>query len=333
VQDYHLALLPKLIKKASPKTLVAHFWHIPWVNSEAFRICPAKKEILEGLLSNNLLAFHIRHHCRNFLDTVELELEARVDHERTSVVYQGHETLVRAFPISIDFDDLSNKVDSKEIKSKAAYFKKEFSLTESNCRFIAFSLDRIDYTKGIPERLRAIGRFFEKYPEYKEKIIFIQVGALSRIHIKRYKELNDEIDNIVEEINWKYSSDNWTPVFFRRRTFDFKEKLALYRLANICIVSPLHDGMNLVAKEYIASKNDLNGTLILSQFTGAARELNNALSINPYDPDDFADKIKEAVEMSDAERISRMKRLRRVVRINNIYKWADKFISELEKLH
>jgi trehalose-6-phosphate synthase len=332
VQDYHLALLPKLIKQARPDTLVAHFWHIPWVNSEAFRICPGKKAILEGLLANDLLGFHIRHHCRNFLDTVELELEARVDHERTSVIYRGHETLIRAFPISIDFDDLSDKVESKGVKLNVAHFKKEFSLTEAKYKIIAVSLDRIDYTKGIPERLRAIDRFFEKYPKYKEKIVFIQIGALSRIHIKKYKELNDEIDNIVEEINWKHSTNTWVPVFFRRRTFDYQEKLALYRLANLCIVSPLHDGMNLVAKEYIASKNDLNGTLILSQFTGAARELRDALSINPYDPDDFAEKIKDTIEMSGAVRTKRMRRLREIVQRNNVYKWASKVISELEKL-
>ncbi len=330
IQDYHLALLPKFIKQISPDTVVTQFWHIPWVNSEAFRICPAKKELLEGLLSNDLLGFHIRHHCRNFLDTVALELEARVDYEKTSVIYKGHETLVRAFPVSVDFEELSKKVESKEIKLTAAQFKKEFSLAE--CRFVAFSLDRIDYTKGIPERLRAIDRFFERFPEYKEKIVFVQIGALSRIHIKRYKELNDQIDNIIEEIDWKHGTDTWRPVIFKRRTFDFKEKLAFYRLANICIVSPLHDGMNLVAKEYVASKNDLKGTLILSQFTGAARELEDALSINPYDPDDFANKIKEAVEMSLTVRKKRMERLRKVVRENNIYKWANKVISELDKM-
>ncbi|MEA3328718.1 MAG: trehalose-6-phosphate synthase [Candidatus Omnitrophota bacterium] len=332
IQDYHLALLPAMIKKARPDTMVAHFWHIPWVNAEAFRICPAKKEILEGLLANDVLAFHIRHHCINFLDAVELELEARIDIERTSVIYRGHETLIRAFPISIDFSEISSRAESKEIKLKVSHFEKEFSLIKTKYKTVAFSLDRIDYTKGIPERLRAIDRFFEKYPQYKEKIVFIQIGALSRIHLKAYKELNDEIDNIIEQINWKHSTDTWSPVFFRRRTFDFKEKLALYRLSNLCIVSPLHDGMNLVAKEYIAAKNDLNGTLILSQFTGAARELRDAVSINPYDPDDFADKIKKAIEMPEAGRIRRMKKLREIVRRNNVYKWAGRVVSELEKI-
>ena len=331
LQDYHLALTAKFLKQIRPDIVVTQFWHIPWVNSEAFRICPAKKEILQGLLSNDLLGFHIRHHCRNFLDSVELELEARVDYEKTSVIYKGHETLVRAFPVSVDFEEISEKAESKEIKLKAAQFKKEFFL--AGYKFVVFSLDRIDYTKGIPERLRAIDRFFEKFPEYKEKIVFVQIGALSRIHIKKYKELNDQIDYIIEEIDWKHSTDTWRPVIFKRRTFDFSEKMAFYRLANICIVSPLHDGMNLVAKEYVAAKNDLKGTLILSQFTGAARELRDAFSINPYDPDDFADKIKEAVEMPLVTRTERMKRLRDVVRNNNIYKWANKVISELDKVH
>ena len=175
-------------------------------------------------------------------------------------------------------------------------------------------------------------RFFEKYPEYKERVVFIQKGALSRIHIETYKELNDQINDLVEEVNWKHSTESWAPVLFARRHFSREEISAFYKIADICIVSPLHDGMNLVAKEYIATRNDLNGVLILSQFTGASRELKDAIQVNPYDPDTFADLIKEAIEMKPEERQAKMEKLRKVVRESNIYKWAVKFVSELQKI-
>ncbi len=329
IQDYHLALVAKFIKEANPKVTCIHFWHIPWPNPEAFRICPTKREILEGLLANDIMGFHIRYQGENFLNTVELELEARIDRERTSVIYGGHETLVRAFPISVDFESLSEGAASGEVDKKMTQLKEEFSLDYD---FILFGMDRIDYTKGIPEKLRAVRRLLEKYPEYTGRIVFIQMGALSRVHIKRYKELNDEINELVEEINWKYSTDAWSPIIFIRRDLSLIEKLAFFRLADVCVVSPLHDGMNLVSKEYISAKIDLDGVLVLSQFTGSARELGDVVSVNPYDTEDFTDKLREALEMSREEKSRRMKRLREIVKENNIYKWAGKSIEELEKI-
>ena len=330
IQDYHLALLAKYLKERNPNIKTAHFWHIPWPNPEAFRICPKKQEILEGLLANDLLGFHIIYFCRNFLETVNLELEARVDNEKTSVVYKGHETLVRGFPISVDFEELSAFSESKKVISHTAKLKEEFRL--ENIQHIVMGLDRIDYTKGILEKIRAIDRFFEKYPKYKERVVFIQKGALSRIHIETYKDLNDQINDLVEEVNWKHSTESWAPVIFARRHFSREEISAFYKIADICIVSPLHDGMNLVAKEYIATRNDLNGVLILSQFTGASRELKDAIQVNPYDPDTFADLIREAIEMKPEERQAKMENLRKVVKESNIYKWAVKFVSELQKI-
>ena len=330
IQDYHLALLAKYLKEKNKKIKTAFFWHIPWPNSEAFRICPKKKEILEGLLANDLLGFHILYFCSNFIDSVKLELEARIDSEKTSVVYQGHETLVRGFPISVDYDNISKISESKKVKNEEAKLRKEFKL--QNIPYVIMGLDRIDYTKGLLEKIQAIDRFFEKYPEYKKKVVFIQKGALSRIHIDTYKNLNDKINNLVEEVNWKHSSEAWAPVIFARRHFSNNEIIAFYNISNICIVSPLHDGMNLVAKEYVAARNDEDGILMLSQFTGAAREMNDVVQVNPYDPDTFADKIKEAIEMPKEERQKKMKRLRKTVSENNIYKWAVKFISELQKI-
>ncbi|NQT00009.1 MAG: trehalose-6-phosphate synthase, partial [Candidatus Omnitrophica bacterium] len=290
IQDYHLALLAKYIKEQRKDVICAHFWHIPWPNPEAFRICPFKNEILEGLLANDLLGFHVRYHGDNFISTVENEIEARIDKERNSIVCQGHETVIRGLPISVDYQKISSDVDSAAIKERSQHFREEFALSEGTK--VMVGLDRIDYTKGIPEKLRAIGRLLEKYPQYKEQFVFIQMGALSRVHIAEYRDLNDEINDLVEKINWKHSTDNWSPIIFSRRTLSHADTSAFYRLADICLVSALHDGMNIVAKEYICAKNNLNGVLVLSQFTGAARELNEAILINPYDIEDFAERIK-----------------------------------------
>ncbi|MDP6685742.1 MAG: trehalose-6-phosphate synthase, partial [Candidatus Omnitrophota bacterium] len=218
--------------------------------------------------------------------------------------------------------------DSKEVKEYMQSLKEEFLL---NYDFIMLGLDRIDYTKGIPERLRALDRFLEKNPEYKGKFVFIQMGRLSRLHIPVYKNLNDEINNLVEEINWKHSQEGWEPILFVRRHLSYPEVMAFCKLADICIVSPLHDGMNLVAKEYVASRTDNTGVLVLSQFTGSARELSEAVMINPYNIEDFADKIKKAVSMNKNTAKARMRKMRMQVANNNIYKWAGKVLSELLK--
>ncbi|NQT94814.1 MAG: trehalose-6-phosphate synthase [Candidatus Omnitrophica bacterium] len=330
VQDYHLTLLPKMLKERRPDLIVSHFWHIPWPNSEVFRICPKEKEVLEGLLANDILGFHIRYHCENFFDTVEKTLEARIDRERYSIIHQGHETLVRAFPISVDYNTLSERSDTPEVEKAMGELIDEYSL--SNLDHLIFGLDRIDYTKGILERIRGIDKFLENNPEYKGKIAFIQMGDLSRIHLQQYKDLNDEINAVVEEINWKYSTEDWEPIIMVRRHLSFTDILAFYRLAKICVVSSLHDGMNIVAKEFISSRVDEDGVLLLSKFTGAARELPDAIYINPYDVDEFADKIKEAIEMPKAERKRRMIALRAIVEDRNIYKWAGTIISEFGKL-
>lgn len=330
IQDYHLLLLGKMLKAKNRNLLTAHFCHIPWPNTEAFRICPQKAEILEGLLANDLLGFHIRYHCGNFMETVKLELEARVDAERNSVIYGGHETLVRAFPISVDFEEISASARMKDTDKTVEKLKDEFSI--ENDPFIMVGLDRIDYTKGIVEKIRAVDRFFEKFPKYKGKVVFIQKGGLSRMHIQEYKGLNDKLSSLVEEVNWKHSTEKWAPIIFIRKHMTRKEIVALYKMADACIVSPSHDGMNLVCKEFVSAKNDLNGVLLLSQFTGAARELEGAIFVNPYDREDFAVAIKKAIELPRADKMKRMKRMRSLVRENNIYKWAGKFLDELKRL-
>lgn len=330
IQDYHFSLLPKYIKERCPHAVVAQFWHIPWPYSEAFRICPWKQEILEGLLGNDLLGFHIRYHCQNFIYTVDNTLESRIDKEGSKIIVNGKATLVKAFPISVDFAQISEEAGTGKVKNEIAAIRKRYNIRSE---YIGIGLDRFDYTKGIPERLKAIDRFLEKHPEYIRRFTFVQLGMISRIHIEKYRKLNEEIESLVEDINWKYQQGAWQPIIMLRERWDDYRIRALCLMAHFCIVSSLHDGMNLVAKEYVASRADEDGVLILSQFTGASRELNDALIINPFAIDATAHCIYQAITMDKEERQKRMQRLRSTVRLNNIYRWAGKIISELIKIN
>ncbi|MFA5160971.1 MAG: trehalose-6-phosphate synthase [Elusimicrobiales bacterium] len=330
IQDYHLCLLPAMLKEKLPNQIIsAHFWHIPWPAHEVFRIFPRKKEILEGLLANDMLGFHIRLHCSNFLDVVDRELECKIDRERHSVVRGGRETLVRPFPISVDYADIRKSLSLQKIKELKQQITEEFPIGGKK---LLLGLDRIDYTKGIPERLLAVDRMLEKHPELAEQFVFLQMGELSRLHIPRYKQLNDEINSLVEQINWKHSTDSWKPIILIRRHLNYPEPLAFYDLGDVCVVSSLHDGMNLVAKEYVAAAGEDKGMLVLSRFTGASRELTDAVLINPYDREQFAEALYSAVTMPQEERRRRMLKMKQVVEENNIYRWAGKIISELLKL-
>jgi len=329
IQDYHFALLPALIKERRPDLVVAQFWHIPWPNPEAFRVCPQAEEILAGLLGNDILGFHVRHHCLNFLDSVDRFLESRLDHERLSVFKNGRETLVRPYPISIDFDMVDETARSPQIESHAAALKNDFRFRN---RKLGVGIDRMDYTKGILERFDAIERLLEKHPEYVGRFVFLQLGPLSRIHISRYRTYNDELYHRVLDINDRWKTKDWQPIVMEKRHLDLEDVIAHYRAADFCIVSSIHDGMNLVAKEFVASRPDESGVLLLSKFTGSARELEQALLINPIAVDEFADAVKAALDMPPAEQKERMIRMREAVQDNNVYRWAGKFVSGMRKL-
>jgi alpha,alpha-trehalose-phosphate synthase [UDP-forming] len=328
IQDYHLTLLSRLIKEKNPNIITAQFWHIPWPHREAFRVCPWHEEVLKGLLGNDLLGFHIRYHCNNFMDTVNWAIEAKVDWERYQIIRGGKKTAVRPFPISVDFEALEKFAQSQEVAAQAKELRDRLNL---DGKIIGVGFDRLDYTKGIPDRLKAIGRFLEKYPAYKEKVVFIQAGVRSRVEITEYKKLSAEIDRMEEEVNSRWATGNWKPIVYLREHQSQTALMALRRLADFFVVSSLHDGMNMVAKEFVASRFDEDGVLILSPFTGAARELVDAVLVNPYATDLFADAIKNAVEMPKAERRRRMRKMRDVIRENNIYKWAADIISDLVK--
>lgn len=326
IQDYHFTLLAKMIKEKRPDVTIALFWHIPWPNPEVFSICPYQEQVLDGLLACDLIGFHTQYHCNNFLDTANRLLESRVNTEKFTVTRLGKETFVRAFPISVNgYIAKPAELDLKDIDR----IEKEFELEG---KLLALGVDRIDYTKGIAERVYAIDRFLEKYPQYKSRFVFIQLAAPSRIHIKRYHDLMAELDELIEKTNWKHSDGEWKPIIYLKRHFSPEEIKPFYTLADLCIVSSLHDGMNLVAKEYVATKNDLNGALILSRFTGAARELVDAIQINPYSTEEFADAIKLAIEMPIMEKNKRMGKMRHIIKENNVYRWAGNIITELATL-
>lgn len=327
IQDYHFTLLGKMIKEKRPDAAIAIFWHIPWPTPEAFSICPYQEEILDGILGCDLIGFHVQSHCNNFLDTANRLLESKVNTEKFSVMRLGKESFIKPFPISINGH--INNIPLEELEQQIDKIKKEFTLQD---KIIGLGVDRIDYTKGIIERVLAIDRFLEKYPRYKKKFVFIQLAAPSRIHIKRYHDLMAEIDELIEKINWKHLDSDWKPIVYLKKHFSLDEIGPFYRLSDVCIVSSLHDGMNLVAKEYVAAKKNSSGILILSQFTGAARELTDAVQINPYSIEEFADSIKSAVEMPAEEKIKRMKNMQKIISENNIYRWAANIITELTAL-
>jgi len=326
-QDYHFALLPRMIKKARPDARVAIFWHIPWPNPEAFGICPWQRELLDGLLGADLIGFHIQSHCTNFLQTVDRALESRIDWEHFIVNREEHRTRVKPFPISVEFPENPFPAEPGE----SVYLERVALLRELGIEavFLGVGVDRVDYTKGILERFLAIERLLEKHASYREKFTFLQIGAPSRTRIKRYHDLLGEVEAEAERINWRFQAGKWKPIVFMKRQHSHHEIQRFYRTADLCLVTSLHDGMNLVAKEFVAARQDEQGVLVLSRFTGAARELPDALLVNPYDIEQMGEAIRFALEMNTEERKARMQRMRRVVREHNIYRWASTLIAEL----
>jgi len=331
IQDFHFALLPRMLKDRNSNLIVAQFWHIPWPNPEVLRGFPWKEELLDGLLGNDMLGFHLRFHCQNFLDTVDRMMEAKIDREKYAITRGGKSTSVRAFPISIDFERHSRMAESATTEEHMEHWRRTLGL---HGELVGLGIDRIDYTKGICERLRALDRFLTKHPEYHERLVFVQVAVPSRSQIPEYKKLEEELDALVKQINHKYrrwTARSWRPILFLKRHYPQDRLTALHRLGHFCMVSSLHDGMNLVAKEYVASRIDEDGVLILSDFAGASRELTDAIVVNPFSEEDSVEAIRQALEMPEEERRKRMRKMRAVVAENNIYRWAGKIISALLK--
>lgn len=323
IQDFQLALVPRMIKNARPDASIGIFWHIPWPNSESFSVCPWKKEIIDGILGADLIGFQTQLHCNNFIETVSREIESLLDFEQLTITRNEHTSYIKAFPISIAFPNPSKNRDTNFDSRKL------LKSLNVKTKYIGVGVDRLDYTKGILERLKAIEIFLRKYPTYMGNFTFIQIAAPSRSKIKEYQKFTESVEKEVERINNLFRKNGWKPILFFKRHHNREEIDRLYKLVNICLVTSLHDGMNLVAKEFVAARSDNKGVLILSQFTGAARELKDALVVNPYNGEQTAEAIKVALELSPLEQTKRMKRMREVVKNYNIYRWSAELLKTI----
>lgn len=328
VQDFHFALLPRLIKDKRPDATIGLFWHIPWPNAEAFSICPWKKEILDGMLGADIIGFHTQLHSNNFINTVGRELEALIDMDQFTVTKNNHSTSVKPFPISIAF----SKRSSENLKDQEASSKEALRRLDIKTEYIGIGVDRLDYTKGIMERLQAIEIFLIKYPAYIGKFTFIQISAPSRTDIAEYKNFTNKVETEINRINNKLKTNDWKPILFLHKHHSHEQIYPLYRAANVCLVTSLHDGMNLVAKEFVASRDDEKGVLILSQFAGASRELRDAIIINPYNGEQTAEAIHTALTMRKSEQTRRMRRMREVLKSYNIYRWSAELLKTIVEL-
>lgn len=330
IQDYHFALLPAMIKAVRPDARIAIFWHIPWPNAEAFRICPWHRELLDGLLGADLVSFHIQAHCNNFLNSVDQSVQSRIEWDRFTVNRNDRLTLVRPHPISVALPEPGGSSgDEMTPEQNRARILARLGMKVS---FLGVGVDRIDYTKGLVERFRGIECFLDTHPGYREQFAFIQFAAPSRTNIKRYKDFAAEVQEEAERINRRLQTQTWQPIVLLDRHHSHSEIEPFYKAADFCLVTSLHDGMNLVAKEFVAAREDQDGVLILSQFTGASHELTDALLINPYDTTQTAGMICRALDMPPDERRARMQRMRKVVREHNVYRWAAELISELSEI-
>ncbi|MGH9606522.1 MAG: alpha,alpha-trehalose-phosphate synthase (UDP-forming) [Terracidiphilus sp.] len=341
VQDYHFALLPRMVKQARPDARVAIFWHIPWPNPEAFGICPWQSELLDGLLGADLIGFHIPLHCNNFLATVDRAIESRTNREHMTVRRHGHLSTVRPYPVSVAFSgapqddaefeetEANTETEAEERSTLRKDLLDEFGVRAES---LVLGVDRLDYTKGIEERLLAFEQLLEDHPQHRERTAMVQIAAPSRTRIPSYEDLARRVQEAVERINQRYQTARWKPIVLIDRQCSHEEVARWYCAADLCLVTSLHDGMNLVAKEFVAARDDGDGVLVLSKFTGAAVELRDALLVNPYDIAGVAEAIHTGLEMNRADRRLRMRRLRRQVMEYNIYRWAARVLGDLREL-
>jgi trehalose 6-phosphate synthase len=329
VQDYHFALLPQMIRKRLPRATILTFWHIPWPNSERFGICPFYRELVEGLLGSSIVGFHTQFHCNNFVDAVDRFLEARIDREQQGIVVAGRRTLVRPYPISIEWPSSWADAAPSPESCRAEIFA---LLKLAPDTLLGVGIDRLDYTKGIEERLLAVERTLERHPELRGRFVFAQLAAPSRTLIERYRQLNDSVEALALRINEKFGKDGYQPIVLLREHHEPPTVFKYYRAADLCYVSSLHDGMNLVAKEFVAARSDERGVLVLSRFTGAARELTEALIVNPYDLDAAGDALALGLAMPLAQQVERMRAMRALVAEFNVYRWADRMLVDAARL-
>lgn len=330
IQDYHLALVAADLRRRMPQVRTALFWHIPWPHPDRLRLCPWRKEIMEGLLANDLLAFQLERDRRNFVLCVRDEMPAEID--RSVIHMNGHATTVVSAPIGVDYDRIAGIAADPALSAERARLRRELRLDDPGIDIVGVGVDRLDYTKGIPERLSAIDRLLTKNPDLRNRLAFVQVGVPSRSKLDSYSSIEKEIDDMVADINTRHGAGpDRGPIRYRKSSLKIRRLVALYQLADFCIVSSLHDGMNLVAKEFVAARSDERGVLVLSEMTGAAQELTEALIISPYDVDGFSAAIETAIRMAPDQQRRRMQAMRRVVAGHDVFLWASDILEGLER--
>jgi trehalose 6-phosphate synthase len=325
VQDYHFALLPRMIKEELPAATIISFWHIPWPNPEAFAICPWREELLDGMLGSTILGFHTQFHVNNFVDTVDRLLEARVDREMFGVTYRGKPTSVRRYPISVEWPP-EPELLVKPIEQCRTEIRQRHNLPPEHA--VGIGVERLDYTKGIEERLRGVERLFELHPEWIGKFSFIQIAAPTRIRIEEYRAYESRVRELATRINQRFPEAAHPPIILKVEHHQPDQIFEYYRGSDLCMVTSLHDGMNLVAKEFVSARDDERGVLILSLFTGAARELPEALIVNPYDTDQCAAALQLALTMGNAEQRTRMRLMRGLIQDFNVFRWAGRMLMD-----
>ena len=330
VQDYHFALLPRMVQQALPKATIITFWHIPWPNPESFGICPWREEILEGLLGSTILGFHTPFHCQNFIETVDRYLETRIEHEASTISYGGKLTQVEDYPISIAWPDPDAVASQPAVAETRQAIRQELGLPEGH--LLGLGLDRLDYTKGIIERFQAVERMLELYPQMVGRFTLVQIAAPSRSSLSEYQNFDTQVRLLVQRINERFAGSPYPPIILKVEHHGTDEVNRNYRAADVCLVTSLHDGMNLVAKEFVAERDDERGVLLLSQFTGAARELHEALIVNPYHIDQTAVELYRALTMPEIEQRERMRSMRSLVKDFNVYRWAGRMLLDAARM-
>ena len=329
VHDYHFALVPGMVRERLPDATVLTFWHIPWPNAETFGICPWREEIMQGLLGSTILGFHTQFHCNNFLEATDRFVESRIDREDASVTVGGLETMIRPYPISIEWPPAALAAQAPVADCRDAVCRR-FGLPDGVR--IAVGIERFDYTKGILDRMKAIDELLDRQPALRGRLVFIQAAAPTRSKLASYKLLQQEAERLAEDVNTRHGSGDYKPIILIVRHHEPDEVFELFRAADACIVSSLHDGMNLVAKEFVASRDDEQGVLILSTFAGASRELSEALMVNPYDTHTMGEALERALAMPASEQRERMRLMRDLVRVRNVHRWAGQMLIDAARL-
>ena len=331
IQDYHFALLPKMIKESRPDAEVGIFWHVPWPSPEAFSVCPWRKEILKGMLGADIVGFNTQQFCNNFIETIGKEVESLIDLETFSITREDHTTHIKSFPISISFSDSKEtKIEQTEANNLGLSIFKKIGI---KTKYFGIGVDRLDYAKGIPERFSGIEHFFDTHPEYKGQLTFLQIASPHREHFKNVQEqYKNLITKEVDRINSRFATKEWKPIILETTQYSHPELSSLYKVANFCLITSLHDSMNLVAKEYVAARSDSLGVLILSRFAGASRTLKNALIVNPHNMEEIGAAIYTAITMLPSEQQRRMNTMRISIKDYNVYRWAAEFIKAITNL-